>query len=67
MAKAALRTNTLRLDQDQIATVRPPRESWRLDDEPADLGVEPMPASLWQLAHDVILAEADEALWGTRR
>jgi hypothetical protein len=67
MATVAERTNTLQLDQDKIATVRPPRESWRLGNEPGDLREEPLPRNLWQLARDVMQAEADEALRGTRR
>ena len=67
MAKAAQRKISVRVDQDQIPTVRPPRESFRLGGTPDDIRENPLPMSLWQLARDVMRAEAEEALWGSGR
>ena len=68
MPKHTHGTAARRRDQDQIPTVRPPRESWRLElASDAELGTAPLPESLWQLAREVMQAEAREALWGSRR
>jgi hypothetical protein len=55
--------------QDEIPTVRPPPRSSKPSGEPDVNGLRrvPLPASLWELAAEVMRAEADEALSGSRR
>jgi hypothetical protein len=60
----AIQNQSVSRSQDEIPTVRPPRsERSPGDDSPDDVRPEPLPPSLWQLAREVMLAEADEAMW----
>jgi hypothetical protein len=69
MAKRNSKTSTARVrNQDEIPTVRPPQSGWhtRGIEHVKKLKIPPHDG-LWQLVSDVMRAEAEEALWGTRR
>lgn len=54
--------------QDEIPTVRPPRASFGVAGPSfTDAASAPVSPSLWQLARQVMMAEAHEALFGARR
>lgn len=69
MPKRTPKTATARVqNQDEIPTVRPPQSGRR------ERGLEnvkmlriPPHDGLWQLVSEVMRAEAEEALWGSRR
>jgi hypothetical protein len=65
---AATQFSSQVLPPEEIPTVRPPRLT-RSAGEPDANGVHPvpLPANLWQLAREVMLAEANEAMWGNGR
>ena len=65
---AATQFSSQVLPPEEVPTVRPPRPA-RSVGEPDANGIRrvPLPASLWQLAREVMLAEADEAMWGNGR
>jgi hypothetical protein len=69
MPKRTSKLATARLrNQDEIPTVRPPQSGWhsRGLENVRKLRIPPHDG-LWQLVSDVMRAEAEEALWGTRR
>lgn len=68
MAHRTTKSNTaLAQPQDEIPTVRP-QSGWHRIELPPSLKTKaPANDGLWQLVCDVMRAEADEALWGTRR
>ena len=69
MAKRTQKTATARVrNQDEIPTVRPPQSGFQArDDEHVNKLRIPPHDGLWQLVSEVMRAEAEEALWGSRR
>lgn len=60
--------SALASNQDEIPTVRPLQSGWHPRGLPASSSLRPQTTDgLWQLVCDVMRAEADEALRGTRR
>lgn len=69
MPKRDPKTATARVrNQDEIPTVRPPQSGRqeRVLDNVKKLRIPPHDG-LWQLVSEVMRAEAEEALWGSRR
>jgi hypothetical protein len=67
---AATQFSSQVLPPEEVPTVRPPRPAQSLGEPDTDAnGIRrvPLPASLWQLAREVMLAEADEAMWENGR
>jgi len=69
MAKKTHKTaNAREQNQDEIPTVRPPQSGWHSRElvNAKKLRIPPHDG-LWQLVSEVMRAEAEEALWGSRR
>jgi len=69
MPKRSQKTATARVqNQDEIPTVRPPQSGWHSRDVVSAMKLRiPPHDGLWQLVSEVMRAEAEEALWGSRR